>query len=84
MVRPERESIESIALLVDNGDVSGLQKLVGAATWTSDDVMAEVRAAFADEFAPSAAGSPVVVGVSTGRPSPRRARRRLGHRRRGC
>src|SRR3954447_4619508 len=64
MVCPERKSIEPIALLVGHGDVSGLQKFVGAAPWAYDDVMAEAQAVFADELAPSAAGSPVgVVGV---------------------
>jgi SRSO17 transposase len=64
MVCPERKSIEPIALLVGHGDVSGLQKFVGAAPWAYDDVMAEAQALFADELAPSAAGSPVgVVGV---------------------
>ena len=64
MVCPERKSIEPIALLVGHGDVSGLQKFVGAAPWAYDDVMAEAQALFADELIPSAAGSPVgVVGV---------------------
>src|SRR6516225_477507 len=64
MVCPERKSIEPIALLVGHGDVSGLQKFVGAAPWEYDDVMAEAQALFADELAPSTAGSPVgVVGV---------------------
>src|SRR4051812_26904357 len=64
MVCPERKSIEPIALLVGHGDVSGLQKFVGAGPWAYDDVMAEAQAVFADELAPSAAGSPVgVVGV---------------------
>ena len=64
MVCPERKSIEPIALLVGHGDVSGLQKFVGAGPWPYDDVMAEAQALFADELAPSAAGSPVgVVGV---------------------
>src|SRR5262245_62610609 len=64
MVCPERKSIEPIALLVGHGDVSGLQKFVGAAPWASDDVMAEAQALFADELIPSAASSPVgVVGV---------------------
>jgi SRSO17 transposase len=64
MVCPERKSIEPIALLVGHGDVSGLQKFVGAAPWAYDDVMAEAQALFADELAPAAAGSPVgVVGV---------------------
>ncbi len=64
MVCPERKSIEPIALLVGHGDVSGLQKFVGAAPWEYDDVMAEAQALFAEELAPSAAGSPVgTVGV---------------------
>src|SRR3954447_9185032 len=64
MVCPERKSVEPIALLVGHGDVSGLQKFVGAAPWAYDDVMAEAQALFAEELAPSAAGSPVgVVGV---------------------
>src|SRR6516165_4107995 len=64
MVCPERKSIEPIALLVGHGDVSGLQKFVGAAPWAYDDVMAEAQALFAGELAPSAAGSPVgTVGV---------------------
>src|SRR5215471_18799490 len=64
MVCPERKSIEAIALLVGHGDVSGLQKFVGAAPWAYDDVMAEAQALFADELAPSAADSPVgTVGV---------------------
>src|SRR4051812_20622587 len=33
MVCPERKSIEPIALLVGHGDVSGLQKFVGAGPW---------------------------------------------------
>jgi SRSO17 transposase len=61
---PERKSIEPIALLVGHGDVSGLQKFVGASTWPYDEVMAEAQALFADALAPSAAGTPVgVVGV---------------------
>src|SRR3954449_1927468 len=64
MVCPERKSVEPIALLVGHGDVSGLQKFVGAAPWPYDDVMAEAQALFADALAPSAAGSLVgVVGV---------------------
>jgi SRSO17 transposase len=64
MVCPERKSAEPIALLVGHGDVSGLQKFVGAGPWAHDDVMAEVQSLFADELVPSAAGSPVgVVGV---------------------
>jgi SRSO17 transposase len=64
MTCPERKSIEPIALLVGHGDVSGLQKFVGAAPWAYDAVMAEAQALFAGELAPSAAGSPVgVVGV---------------------
>ena len=64
MVCPERKSIEPIALLVGHGDVSRLQKFVGAASWADDDVMAEAQALFAEELVPSAAGSPVgTVGV---------------------
>src|SRR5215469_16375534 len=64
MTCPERKSVEPIALLVGHGDASGLQKFVGAAPWAYDDVMAEAQALFAEELAPSAAGSPVgVVGV---------------------
>ena len=64
MVCPERKSVEPIALLVGHGDVSGLQKFVGAAPWAYDDVMAEAQALFANELVPSAAGSLVgVVGV---------------------
>src|SRR5262245_59073695 len=64
MVCPERKSIEPIALLVGHGDVSGLQRFVGAGAWEDDDVMAEAQALFAEELAPSAARSPVgVVGV---------------------
>ena len=64
MVCPERKSIEPIALLVGHGDVSGLQKFVGAAPWPYDDVLTEAQSLFADELVPSAAGSPVgVVGV---------------------
>src|SRR5262249_37501979 len=64
MVCPHRKSIEPIPLLVGHGDVSGLQKFVGAAPGAFDDVMAEAQALFANELAPSAAGTPVgVVGV---------------------
>jgi SRSO17 transposase len=64
MACPERKSIEPIALNVGHGDVSGLQKFVGAGPWLDDDVMAEAQALFADELTPSAVGSPVgVVGV---------------------
>jgi SRSO17 transposase len=64
MVCPERKSIEPIALLVGHGDVSGLQKFVGAGPWPHDDVQAEAQSLFTDELAPSAAGSPVgTVGV---------------------
>src|SRR3954470_8113282 len=64
MVCPERKSIEPIDPIVGHGDVSGLQKFVGAAPWQDDGVMAEAQSLFVDELAPSAAGSPVgVVGV---------------------
>jgi SRSO17 transposase len=70
MVCPERKSIEPIALLVGHGDASGLQKFVGAAPWAYDDVMAEAQSLFADELAPSAAGSPGgVVGTPPGWPT---------------
>src|SRR4051812_8595074 len=64
MVCPERKSVEPIAPPVGHGDVSGLQKFVGAGPWPYDDVQAEAQSLFADELAPSAAGSPVgTVGV---------------------
>ena len=64
MVCPERKSIEPIALLVGHGQVSGLQKFIGAAPWDHDDVQAEVQAVFADELVPAAAGTPIgTVGV---------------------
>src|SRR5262249_39726726 len=64
MVCPERKSIEPIALHVGHGDVSGLQKFLGAGPWAHDDVMAEAQALFAAELVLSAASSPVgVVGV---------------------
>src|SRR4051812_986712 len=64
MVCPERKSIEPIALLVGHGDVSGLQKFVGAGPWPYDDVQAEAQSLFADELVPSGIGSPVgTVGV---------------------
>src|SRR5947209_1796350 len=64
MTCPERKSVEPIALLVGHGDVSGLQKFVGAGPWQDDEVMAEAQSLFVDELVPSAAGSPTgVVGV---------------------
>jgi SRSO17 transposase len=61
---PERRSVEPIALVVGHGDVSGLQKFVGAGPWPYDDVQAEAQSLFIDELAPSAVGTPVgVVGV---------------------
>src|SRR3954451_2429184 len=64
LVCPERKSAEPIALNVGHGDVSGLQKFLGAGPWPCDDVQAEAQSLFVDELAPSAAGSPVgVVGV---------------------
>ena len=56
MVCPEGKSIEPIALLVGHGDVSGLQKFVGAAPWADDDVMAEAQALFAEERNPRRPG----------------------------
>src|SRR3954447_18353490 len=64
MVCPERKSIEPIALLVGHGDVSGLQKFVGAGPWPYDEVQAEAQSLFADELVPSGIDSPVgTVGV---------------------
>src|SRR3954453_18185325 len=64
MTCPDRKSIEPIALLVGHGDVSGLQKFVNSAPWGSDDVQAEIQAAFDDELAPSAADTAIgIVGV---------------------
>src|ERR1700693_1295322 len=64
MTCPERKSIEPIALLVGHGDVSGLQKFVGAGPWPYDDVPAAAQSLFADELVPSGMGSPVgTVGV---------------------
>src|SRR3954465_4008398 len=64
MTCPERKSVEPIALTAGHGDVSGLQKFLGAGPWQDDDAMAEAQSLFVDELAPSAAGSPVgVVGV---------------------
>src|SRR3954451_8416710 len=61
---PDRKSVEPIALLVGHGDVSGLQKFINSAPWQYDDVQAELQALFADELAPSAAGTPPgVVGI---------------------
>jgi SRSO17 transposase len=64
LVCPERKSVEPIALHVGHGDVSGLQKFLGAGPWPCDDVQAEAQSLFVDELVPSAVGSPVgVVGV---------------------
>ena len=64
MCCPERKSIEPIALCVGNGQVSGLQKFIGAAPWAYDDVQAEAQAFFVEQFAPSAIATPIgVVGV---------------------
>ena len=43
MVCPERKSVEPIALLVGHGDVSGLQKFVGAAPWAYEIYRARWR-----------------------------------------
>src|SRR5262249_57024282 len=59
MVCPERKSIEPIALSVGHGDVSGLQKFIGASHWPYDDVQAEAQALFAAELAPSAPSTPI-------------------------
>ncbi len=58
MCCPERKSIEPIALCTGTGQVSGLQKFIAVAPWQSDDVPAEIQSVFADELAPSAAGTP--------------------------
>jgi SRSO17 transposase len=64
-VGPARTSLEPLALLVGQGDVSGRPKFVAAGPGPDDDVPAQAQALFADELAPSAAGSSVgVVGVS--------------------
>ena len=49
MICPEGKSLKPIALNVGHGDVSGLQKFVGASTWPYDDVLAEAQSRFADE-----------------------------------
>ena len=64
MVCPERKSIEPIALCLGNGQVSGLQKFIAVAPWQSDEVQAEIQAAFDDELAPSAADTAIgTIGV---------------------
>ena len=64
MVCPERKSIEPIALNVGDGQVSALQKFINIAPWDHGDVQAEVQSVFADELAPTTAGSSIgVVGV---------------------
>lgn len=55
---------EALDSLVGHGDASGLRKFVNSAPWQSDDVQAEVQAAFEDDLAPSAKGAPAgVVGI---------------------
>jgi SRSO17 transposase len=64
MVCPERKSIEPIALLIGNGQVSALQKFINIAPWDYEDAQAETQSIFADELVPTAATSPVgVVGM---------------------
>jgi SRSO17 transposase len=64
MCCPERKSIEPIALCVGTGQVSGLQKFIAVAPWDAGDVQDEIQSVFADELAPSAAGTPIgTVGV---------------------
>ncbi len=64
MACPERKNIESIALNVGTGQVSGLQKFINIAPWPYDDVQAELQGLFAEELAPSAAHAPTgIVGV---------------------
>ena len=43
MICPERKSIEPIALLVGDGQVSALQKFINVAPWDHDDVQAEIQ-----------------------------------------
>src|SRR5258708_40195199 len=59
MVCPERKSIEPIALNVGNGQVSAMQKFINIAPWDHGDVQAEVQDVSAEEWVPTAAGSPV-------------------------
>jgi SRSO17 transposase len=64
MCCPERKSIEPIALCTGTGQVSGLQKFIAVAPWQTDEVLAEIQSAFADELVPAAAGTLVgTVGV---------------------
>jgi SRSO17 transposase len=64
MICPDRKSIEPIALIVGNGQVSAMQKFVNIAPWDHADIQAEVQAVFAEELVPTAVASPVgVVGI---------------------
>src|SRR5437764_598082 len=64
MTCPERKSVEPIALIVGDGQVSAMQKFLNIAPWDHDDIQAEVQSAFTDELVPTAADSAIgVVGV---------------------
>jgi SRSO17 transposase len=64
MICPERKSIEPIALLVGNGQVSAMQKFINVAPWDHEDVQVELQSVFDEELVPTAASSPVgVVGI---------------------
>jgi SRSO17 transposase len=64
MVCPERKSIEPIALIVGNGQVSAMQKFINNAPWDHEDIQAEVQSVFVDELVPTVADSRIgVVGV---------------------
>src|SRR5512133_1758336 len=64
MICPDRKSIEPIALIVGNGQVSAMQKFVNIAPWDHADIQAEVQAVFAEELVPTAVASPVgAVGI---------------------
>jgi SRSO17 transposase len=64
MICPERKSVEPIALLVGNGQVSAMQKFINVAPWDYEDVQAEIQSVFVDELVPTVTDSRVgVVGV---------------------
>ena len=52
MICPERKSIEPIALLVGNGQVSAMQKFINVVPWDYEDVQAEIQSVFVDELVP--------------------------------
>jgi len=64
MVCPERKSIEPIALLVGNGQVSAMQKFINNSPWDHEDIQAEIQSVFVDELVPTVDDSRIgVVGV---------------------